>query len=170
MASAMEKAKNYVETKVSDWKTFFVGCPVNTKVYDENGTAVATIENGNIAVHNLDLFMNVFCYTIEETEDNSYGVVMMLPNSYTFTVSAQTDCNVIFQQADSNDFSEIILSSNAWQSSVKKMKKGDVLNSDSTIVSTEENDHISWKLVLIIGTTIIIVGVGVASVVIVKKK
>lgn len=170
MASAMEKAKNYVETKVSDWKTFFVGCPVNTKVYDENGTAVATIENGNIAVHNLDLFMNVFCYTIEETEDNSYGVVMMLPNSYTFTVSAQTDCNVIFQQADSNDFSEITLSGNAWQSSVKKMKKGDVLHSDSTIVSTEENDHISWKLVLIIGTIIIIVGASVASVVIVKKK
>lgn len=173
MASAVEKAKDYVEAKASGWKTFFIGCPVSTKVFDENGNIVATIKDGNVAVHDLDLFMDVFCYTVEDedgAEDNSYGTMMMLPNGYTFTASAQEDCDVIFQLADSKDLSEITLSSNAWQSSIKKMKKGDILHTDGTIVPMEKANHASWKLILMIGAITIIVGVGIVSVIIIKKK
>lgn len=173
MASAVEKAKDYVEAKASGWKTFFIGCPVSTKVFDENGNVVATIKDGNVAVRDLDLFMDVFCYTVEDedgAEDNSYGTMMMLPNGYTFTASAQEDCDVIFQLADSKDLSEITLSSNAWQSSIKKMKKGDILHTDGTIVPMEKANHASWKLILMIGAITIIVGVGIVSVIIIKKK
>lgn len=173
MASAVEKAKDYVEAKASGWKTFFIGCPVSTKVFDENGNIVATIKDGNVAVHDLDLFMDVFCYTVEDedgAEDNSYGTMMMLPNGYTFAASAQEDCDVIFQLADSKDLSEITLSSNAWQSSIKKMKKEDILHTDGTIVPMEKDNHASWKLILMIGAITIIVGVGIVSVIIIKKK
>ena len=141
--------------------------------FDENGNVVATIKDGNVAVRDLDLFMDVFCYTVEDedgAEDNSYGTMMMLPNGYTFTASAQEDCDVIFQLADSKDLSEITLSSNAWQSSIKKMKKGDILHTDGTIVPMEKANHASWKLILMIGAITIIVGVGIVSVIIIKKK
>lgn len=174
MDSVADKVKDYVGSRISNGKTFFIGCPVSIKIYNGAGNIIATIKNGNIAVHDLDAFMNVFCYTVEETEnsekDKSYGTILRLPDSFTFTATAQEDCSVVFQWTDAKDLAGIKLSSETWESSIKEMKKGDILQSDNNIIPAEESGIVPWKLVIIIGAIAVVAGVVIVIVITKRRK
>ncbi len=149
-----ERVVNYIKNKFSNWTTTFIGCPVSTDVFNENGELVATIKNGNITVHNADLFMNIFCYTLDEyennNENNSHGTLLMTPSDYTFTVTAQKDCNVMIQQTNSNDLSGIILSNDDWKSNLIKLKQDNIFQLEKSTTLNKNSNHHSWIMIALI--------------------
>lgn len=140
IAPILEKADNYINNFLN-WTTTFIGCPVITDVFDENGVLVATIKNGNITVHNDGKFMNIFCYTLDESNTNTHGTLLMTPSNYTFTVTAQEKCEVVIQQTNSRDLSGITLSSNNWETNMIKMKKNEVFQSSNRLLLNYSNDY-----------------------------
>ena len=166
-----EKAVNYIKNKFSNWTTTFIGCPVSTDVFNESGELVATIRNGNITVHNADLFMNIFCYTLDEYENNnengSHGTLLMTPSNYTFTITAQKDCNVMIQQTNLNDLSGITLSNDDWESNLVKLKQGNIFQSEQITTLNSNSNHHSW--IMITSIVILIVFLIVITIVIVTR-
>ena len=80
------------------------------------------------------------------------------------------DCCVVFQWTDAKDLAGIKLSSETWESSIKEMKKGDILQSDNNIIPAEESGIVPWKLVIIIGAIAVVAGVVIVIVITKRRK
>ncbi|WP_281528046.1 leucine-rich repeat protein [Ruminococcus champanellensis] len=162
MAPAMDKAKNYIEDRISDWRTVFIGCPVRTDVLNESGETIVSIQDGDIIVQDWDAFMNMFCYTLEEckgsTEAGSYGTMLLIPAECTYIVTAQEDCEVFIQETKSKDLSDVMLTNNVWEINRKALKQGEVFEANPNGVFTESKDKCPWVWVGIIGIVLILVG------------
>lgn len=146
-------------------------------MFSERGEAVATISDGNIDVHNSELFMNIFCYTLEEqadnTEDTSHGTLLMTPSEYTFTVTAQEDCHVLIQQTESSDLSGITLSDAEWNSDSISLIQGDVLQSSqitASDISGSRNSLIIKVLLCVLVSILISMVLSVTVIVLINSR
>lgn len=167
MQSTLERSEAFIKSKASKWFTTFIGCPVSTDIMDEGGVLIATISNGKIHIKNRELYSNIIVYSLSE-DDDTYGTLILSPDNYIITTTAQDNCEVIIQQSSDTNMDGIKLLSEEWLTQNNKLQRGEVIEIHNELPLTKNTDSI--KYIIILTAVICVAVVAILFYTITRKK